>query len=261
MAAGGFFRKLRIIFLLLVLAFVAINAWLTKLRATDWDSPLWVVLYPINGDGSAESSRYIATLTEDSFEPIARFVASEGKRYGLGLAEPVIVKLGPVIHERPPQPPKPGNTLEIIWWSLKMRYWARRVTNTGNAVPADVQIFVTYYDPGTHHRLDDSFGLEKGLIGEAKAYAGRKMAPQNDVIIAHELLHTLGATDKYDLHTIQPIYPEGYADPQRTPRFPQTKAEIMAGRIPLSANEAKIPNGLTAAVIGYKTAQEINWTE
>jgi len=76
----------------------------------------------------------------------------------------------------------------------------------------------------------------------------------------HELLHTLGATDKYDLSNNQPLFPDGYAEPELTPLHPQLKAEIMGGRIPLSQLKAIIPSSLAKTVIGPKTANEIGWT-
>ena len=92
-----------------------------------------------------------------------------------------------------------------------------------------------------------------------KVRDAKKHEKQNNFIILHELLHTLGATDKYNLSTNQPIFPEGYAEPNRKPTYPQRKAEIMGGRIPLSATEAKIPSSLKKAIIGTKTAREIGW--
>ena len=85
------------------------------------------------------------------------------------------------------------------------------------------------------------------------------MSRQNNVVIAHEFLHTLGATDKYDPATNQPLFPDGYANPDLDPLLPQRFAEIMAGRTPLSRNEAETPASLVDALIGNKTAQEINW--
>jgi hypothetical protein len=78
-------------------------------------------------------------------------------------------------------------------------------------------------------------------------------------VIVHEFLHTLGASDKYDPATNQPIYPQGYAIPDQLPLLPQRFAEIMAGRTPVSQNMAEIPAGLNEAVIGKETAVEINW--
>ena len=55
------------------------------------------------------------------------------------------------------------------------------------------------------------------------------------MVIAHELLHTVGATDKYDPAANESSPPEGYAEPDKIPFFPQTFVGLMAGRIPLSA--------------------------
>jgi len=77
--------------------------------------------------------------------------------------------------------------------------------------------------------------------------------------LAHELLHTLGATDKYDPSDNQPWHPEGYAEPTLEPLHPQRYAEIMAGRIPLGRTRAEIPRTLDETLIGAATAREINW--
>ena len=58
----------------------------------------------------------------------------------------------------------------------------------------------------------------------------------------------------------RPVFPEGYAEPEREPLFPQRFAEIMGGRLPLSPTTSEIPAGLNRALIGEKTAQEINWS-
>lgn len=256
------FRKLRIAFLLLLLVFVAANAWLSKLRSTDWDRSLWVVVYPINGDGSAVSAAYIDALRapplQGTFADIEEFMAREAGRYQLKLDKPVSVKLGPVVDDLPPKPPRNGDILAVMWWSLQMRYWAFKVDSYDGPSP-DIRMFVVYHDPATHDRLAHSFGLEKGLIGVVNAFASDKLAGPNNVVIAHELLHTLGATDKYDLATNFPVYPDGYAEPQQQPRFPQSKTEIMGGRVPLSEQELAMPRSLTQVVIGEKTAHEINW--
>ncbi|MGH8187189.1 MAG: hypothetical protein ACREUC_11545, partial [Steroidobacteraceae bacterium] len=81
----------------------------------------------------------------------------------------------------------------------------------------------------------------------------------NDVVLAHELLHTLGATDKYDLANDQPAHPDGYAEPGREPLYPQSVAELMGGRIPLSSDESVTPESLRQVIVGDKTAREIGW--
>ena len=139
-----------------------------------------------------------------------------------------------------------------------MRYWAWR-NDTFTGPQPDVQMFVAYFDPETHPKLRHSLGLRKGMIGVVNAYASRTMAQRNNVVIAHEFLHTVGASDKYDPSNKQPLYPDGYAEPDRIPLYPQRKAEIMGCRIPLSEHDAVMPDSVMKASIGPRTAQEINW--
>ena len=260
MVSGSMFRKLRIIFLLLVLVFVAANTWLSKFRSTDWDRSLWVVVYPINGDSSTASSTYIGSLRKETFSDIEEFMAREAGRYQLKLDKPVSIKLGPVVDGLPPKPPRNGDILAVMWWSLQMRYWAFK-SDTYDGPSPDIRMFVVYHDPETNDHLDHSFGLEKGLVGVVNAFASEKMSGPNNVVIAHELLHTVGATDKYDLSTNFPVYPDGYAEPEQEPRFPQRQAEIMGGRVPVSESELEIPSSLRHVIIGKKTAHEIVWVE
>jgi hypothetical protein len=139
-----------------------------------------------------------------------------------------------------------------------MRWWAWRNDSYRGPKP-QVKVFVLYHDPNRVDRVAHSVGLEKGMIGVVNAYAAKRMARQNNVIIAHELMHTLGASDKYDLATNLPRHPEGYAEPQRQPLHPQEAAEIMGGRIPVSETEAEIPTSLADVVVGTATAREIRW--
>lgn len=253
------FRKVRITILLVILVIVAGDAWLTSLRTTDWDISLEVVVYPVNGDGSEKASSYIASLDQEVFKAVANFMGSEGRRYQLGLQEPVKVYLAPEVTLLPPVVPFGGGVLEVMLWSLKMRWWAWRVDTYTE--PVDIRIFVLYYDPAVYKELGHSLGLKEGLLCLVKAFADYSMAPRNNVIIAHEMLHTLGARDKYDARTEQPYFPEGYAEPDRTPLYPQKRGEIMGGLIPVSEDQGKMPTGLDYAVIGPVTAGEIGWVD
>jgi hypothetical protein len=95
------------------------------------------------------------------------------------------------------------------------------------------------------------------MVGIVNAYAGKRQAGTNNVVIAHEFLHTLGATDKYDPASGMPDFPLGFAEPDRTPRFPQRFAEIMGGRIAISKTDAMVPKNLKFVTIGAQTAEEI----
>jgi hypothetical protein len=252
-------RALRIAVLAYLLVMVAVTAWLTKARSTDWDDTLYVAIYPVNGDHSDPSRDYVAALDVSEFNAIPEFFEREGARYGIDLTHLVAIELGAEILEAPPAPPTDGNPIAIIWWSLRLRWFAWRTEMDQSLPTPDIRMFVVYYDPQTHERLAHSLGLAKGLIGVVNAYGDRTYDGRNNVVIAHELLHTLGATDKYDPETSLPRYPDGYADPQRKPLHPQIAAEIMGGRIALSPTEAEMPDGLAVCVVGEKTAEEIRW--
>jgi hypothetical protein len=122
-----------------------------------------------------------------------------------------------------------------------------------------IRLFVLYHDPATLPTVPDSHGLQKGLVGVVHAFAVREMTGANNIVIAHELLHTVGATDEYDLASGAPLYPAGYADPGRKPLYPQAEAEIMAGRRALSPTEFDMPHSLAGVVVGPATAREIRW--
>jgi len=92
------------------------------------------------------------------------------------------------------------------------------------------------------------------------AFALATMAGSNNIVIAHELLHTVGATDKYDLATGAPLFPSGYGDRDQVPLYPQQQAEIMAGRRALASGAFEMPGSLREVVVGPETAWEIRWT-
>ena len=252
------FKAIRIGILLFVLLFVAMGTWLTQARSTDWNNSLWVKIYPINADGSEAATRYIETLDASQFDGIEAFVARETARYGVPLPRPVRIELGREIFEQPPSLGTQPNVFGVMLWSLKMRWWAGHVSGDQDRIAPDVRIFVRYHEPAYALRLENSVGLQKGMVGVVNGYASRRHRGTNHVIIAHEFLHTLGASDKYEPGSGQPLVPDGLAEPDRSPLYPQEFAEIMGGRIARSATEALIPKSLDYAVIGAATAREIN---
>ena len=253
------FKALRIALLLFILFMVIVGTWLTEARSTDWNNSLWVKIYPINGDGSEQSDQYIANLSVETFDGIEHFVAREVERYGHDLSRPVRVELGRQVHDQPPAIRGTASVLDIMLWSLRMRWWVGSVTD--DDVAPDVRMFVRYHSAVTTLALENSVGVQKGMYGVVNAYASRKLRGRNNVVIAHEFMHTLGATDKYDPGNAQPLVPHGIAEPERSPLYPQKIAEIMGGRIPLAADDAVVPKSLKYVIVGPATAREIRLTE
>ena len=254
-------RNIRILLLLLVLLAVALQQWLARVHTRSWREPLWVGIYPLNADGSRTAQRYIQALTREDFVPIESFFAREAHRYGVKLDDPVHVELYPQGSELPPALAPDAGPLGIAGWSLRLRWFAAHASTAPGRVPSTIRLFVLYHDPATLERAPDSHGLEKGLVGVVHAFATGAMTGSNGIVIAHELLHTVGATDKYDLGSGEPIYPIGYGDPGQQPLYPQAQAEIMAVRRALSARESEMPLSLKSEVVGAATALEIHWTQ
>lgn len=255
------FKAIRISILLLVLIFVVLSTWLSKSRSTDWNNSLWVKIYPINADGSDATKRYIESLDVRTFQDIESFVAREAERYGVNLSRPVRMEVGTPINEQPPALGRTPGMLDVMLWSLKMRWWVGEVTDNQDDIEPDVSIFVRYHQAEGVYLLDDSVGVQKGMFGIVNAYTGHRHTGRNNVIIAHEFFHTLGASDKYDLGTGQPLVPDGLAEPDRSPLYPQRYAEIMGGRIALAIDDAVIPKNLDYARIGPLTAAEIRMSD
>lgn len=253
------FRKLRIAVLLYILAFAAVGNYLAAARSTDWNNTLWIDVYPINADGSDRTQAYIDSLSDADFASIEAYFAREARRYGVALDDPFRLELAEQVEEPIPVLPSSAGFFDAVIWSLKMRWYGVKVERASDRPSPDIQLFALYHDDTHVQVLDRSTALERGLIAVANVFATRSSAGSNQVVMAHELLHTLGSTDKYALGTNLPLYPHGYADPAAEPRHPQTKAELMAGRIALDPQTAATPRDLGETLIGPITATEIGW--
>lgn len=253
-------RRLRIAVLLLILLFVALNTYFDRVYSTDWNIPLRVAAFAINADGSEVTQRYIRQQSTDTFQPIETFFEQEAKEYGLQMERPIRLTPAPPLSQQPPELARNPGVLSAALWSLRMRFWAWRVDAPPGPAP-DIKLFVLYHDPAISPSIPHSLGVQKGLFAVAHVFADVSMQGSNDTVIAHELLHTLGATDKYDLQTNQPTQPDGYAEPDRQPLYPQAFAELMGGRVPVSSTDATTPESLEQVIVGAKTASEIGWSK
>jgi len=253
-------RMLRLSILLIVLIIVGREA-LSERADLAWKHNFYVTLYPINADGSEQVAQYIKTLTHDDFEAMEDYFAEQASHYGLNMRKPIVVQLGEQLSTQPPAPPATNaNWLDIVIWSLKFR-WYDWHNSPAALIKPDIKLYLLFHDPAISNHLSHSTALNKGRIGRVNVFGHKQQAKRNLVVIAHELLHTLSATDKYDLTTGQPIFPNGYAEPSKQPLYPQRYAELMGGYVPISEAEKKIPSGLGQTLIGFVTANEIGWVK
>lgn len=226
----------------------------------NWNQPLSAVIYPINADGNSSTNKFIAGLNDKIFSPINKWGKHEAARYDLDLPTPFNVTLGEQLHELPPAWPENQNALTVLLWGLRFRWWAYQNTPDNHNDITQVRLFVIYHEATEGKVLTHSLGMQKGLMGLVHVFADRRNNSQNNIVITHELLHTVGAKDKYSPDG-QPVYPEGYVNSKRKPLHPQRYAEVMAGRIPLSSDDFKMAESLKSVQINSHTAKEINWIQ
>jgi hypothetical protein len=252
-----FFKLIRIVVLLSILFVIVIGTWMNERRLANWERPVWVTVYPITVNGSAESKKYAESLDEHSFDDINVFFAKNLNLYGVLLTPAFHFQVAPVSSELPPPIPARHSAFTIALWSLKMRWWSWQMDRKDDLISGDIQMFVALHEVGQKSEMNVSVGMRKGMYGLVKGYASAQASAYNQVVMAHEMLHVFGATDKYVMATGHPNYPDGYADPDKDPLFPQDKAEIMGGRVALSAASSAVPDSLAQCIIGHKTAEEI----
>jgi hypothetical protein len=239
---------------------VAVTTWQDRYRSTRWRDPLYVAIYPIAADDSPATRAYLAALDGERFKSIDRFFAREAARYRLATDEPIRTRLRAELHDRPPARAPEAGLLGTALWSLKLRFWVWRISGHAHD-PEDIRMFVLYHDPALTPTVPHSLGLMKGLIGVVYAFAAPEMNGANNVVIAHELLHTVGATAKYSVADDEPRFPDGFGDPAQRPLYPQLTAEVMAGRRMLAPHQWQQAESLDEAVIGPVTALEIRWPQ
>jgi hypothetical protein len=251
-------RNIRLAILLGILFFVAVGSWLDQHRSTRWEYSVRVGAFPVSADGSAVAAAYLATLDVAQLQPVSDFIAREAHRYGVPINEPIDIKLYPVLARAPPVLDPGAGIIGRLLWSLRLRYYRWQAIGTIARSRPQIALFLVYHDPSLAPLLPHSVGLQRGLTGVVHLFATHSQDGQNAIVTAHELLHTFGATDKYSDRDA-PLYPDGYAEPLRVPRYPQRYAEIMAGRVPLSPDHQEMPDDLSQTLVGPATAREIGW--
>jgi hypothetical protein len=253
------FKLMRITLLLSILFVIVVGTWMTEKQMAAWERPILVTVYPIAADDHRATLEFAKSIDADSFREVNRFFGRQSEPYGFSVTPAFRFQVAPVSTDLPPPVPEQFNTAAIAWWSLKMRWWTWTKGMGDGLIEPDIQMFMMLHSLNGRVGLGISVGMRKGRYGIVKAYANESSRSTNLVVFTHEMLHVLGATDKYVLSTGDPIFPDGFADPNRLPLFPQTRAEIMGGSIPLNAYSSAMPESLEQCKIGRLTAEEIGF--
>lgn len=257
----SWFVRLRIGVLLSVLAVVlawGAHDWSQRRARTSWHRPLRVALVLVEREPVAPST--LALLTTRSFE-LERRLAREYARYtGKDFTPIELVVRGPVRATELPPTASGDGTLDLLTRSVRLWRWTSALDSDAHVeLGYDSRIYLVL-KPAHGQGLAGVEGESeyRGRVGVAKADIRRDTIDLALFVAAHELLHTLGATDKYDTAG-RAAFPEGFAEPGRAPLFPQPGAEVMARNVPIGPGSERPPETLDELFVGETTAREIGW--
>ena len=275
----GVLRRCRQGALLLVLLVVAIWGWLTY-RADHhtfaWDRKVSigvVALLDDDGETAQKAEWFIQRFLSQSgggkntLGEVQSWLQKEYARH-TGDAQSIVEFFvrGPVrLATPPPDLPEAEDSFFTRWNGVRtfINYFkeiSRR--DELQLAQCDATLFVYFYDYHDQKRRHmfahlDSLASRSDRMGICFVPTTKKHAGYSTAVVAHELCHTFGASDKYDGGVS--LYPAGYAEPDRQPRYPQRHGEIMSLGRPVSAGVDRPVRGLRECIVGDTTAEEMNW--
>jgi hypothetical protein len=249
----------------LVLVLGVVLAWAASVRLRrdhrrQWTRPLDVGVLVLAPGGVPRAK---IDALEQGLPRLERFLDRESARYRESPSNPVrLTLLGAAgVDEAWPVPPEGGGLLARALHAWRLRRWLAAAHRSAG-VPAggfDARLYLLLEPapPGRAHRVE-GVGAAGGEVGLVTAELDGATLDLALTALAHELLHCLGATDKYDAdgHALEP---DGLVEPDRAPRYPQPAAELMAGEVPTAPGAGRVPDTLDEVRIGAQTAAEIGW--
>lgn len=262
LVADGWFFRARVGLLSLTLAVVCLWA-CADVRArrarNEWQEPIRVGLVLVQqGDVDAQA---LAALRARVPALQAR-LASEFRRYQPQQRGPMIEleAYGPVsVHEETPLATESDLWSRAVHTYRLWRYTSAIDERAGAPTHAlDSRVYLVARPARDSVNFVDGFSEAHGRVGVARVDLDLETVDLALFVAAHELFHTLGASDKYDEEG-RTLRPMGLPDPDRSPALPQTHAEIMARNRVVAPNRELPPSDLDELSVGRWTAEEIGW--
>jgi hypothetical protein len=226
----------------------------------EWQRPLAVALVLL-ADGELEPEA-LARL-QGHVEPLEQQLEDQFARYG-GSFRPIrFQQFGPVPEPRPrPVAPDQPSLWQELTLSLSLRAYARRCDRAAGVSDGDFdgKIYLRLSEPHNERlSLVEGLGEDGGRIAVTSLELREDSADFGLFVVAHELLHLLGASDRYGPDGLAEL-PDGLGEPELVPQFPQRSVEVMArGRV-IEPGLEEPPSQLAELRVGAKTAAEIGWS-
>jgi hypothetical protein len=264
--ARSWFHRLRLGVLVAVLVGVLVFAWrdVNQRRSrNEWSRPLRVgiVVLELDRAGRGIEPEAIALLKRRAAD-LGRQLSAQYRRYHPRAEEMFeVVGYGPVRVKRPPPEPHGDGLWDTLVQTVELWRYVARVDDDAD-VPArglDSRVYVVA-EPVVDQRrkLVEGFSQQGGHFGVARVELDRSTVDLGLFVAAHELFHTLGATDKYD-RAGATIIPDGLADPAQQPLFPQHVADVMTRNRVTDEGVEVVPETLAELGVGPLTAREVGW--
>lgn len=258
----GVFLRVRVGVLLAILLGVALFAWRDVRRRrgrTEWDRPLDVALVVLR-EGPVDPEAVAAMRAR--LPVLADKLEAERRRHGGTGVRPFFFTLhGPVDVSAPPPLRPDEGIVDAVKRALALRSYLADVDGRAgvDAGAYDARIYLVVGPPVSRDRMGiEGASEDGGHVGSVQVELDVSMVDFALFVATHELLHTLGATDKYDA-TGHALDPDGLAEPDLQPRFPQRLVEVMARSRPLGGGLEVPPESLDELSVGAATAREIGW--
>lgn len=259
-------RQLFLLFLLAAFGYEAVTFIQADRRRVDPTGPVTVALIQFVEPGHAEAEIISQLNDPDSplnFKRIADLFNAEHTRYTDQTMDYLRLEIRPPI-ERQIRPPQLTSG-EGSWWELTqtswsyLRYFDQLARDSGvSRDDVGVQLFLIF-GPQDSDLAAHSRGSERGRTAVSYVAVEEHNPAYALITLAHELGHTLGALDRYDIDTSLSSHPEGFVEPFARPLYPQEFAELMAVDIPLGPGIEGEIRDLNQVRIGHRSAAEMRW--
>ncbi len=258
------FFRVRVAILLTILVGLVLYAWgdaRSRAARNDWSRTLDVAIVVVSTGPAGSTDAGVQAALRERARTLGTRLDAELHRYREG-NPPFAFEVFAV--DLPGAQPPAADDAGIVG-AARFTWDLRRFTSDIDALAGiadrrfDSRIYLLAA-PVVNERRKTVEGLSQdgGRIGLVEVELDGSMVDFALFVVAHELFHTLGAPDRYDAIG-NPEVPDGLADPNRVPLYPQEGAELMARHRATAPGRSVPPESIDELTVGAATARAIGW--
>ncbi len=254
-------QRIRVGVLLTVLfgvCMLGVKEW--RRRNVGWERSHRIAVILVQNAGAPLSTDLAAAFAQRA-DAVERALSVQRQRYSPTADAPVeLTVVGPVSEATVPPSLESTGLLDLLTFNLALGRYAEQHDEIAGVDGSsfDVRLYVRVQQADDSREMAEGLGQQQGRIGVVTTAISPSGIDFAWFVVIHEYLHTRGATDKYGVDGRASI-PEGLAEPNLVPLYPQPGTELMARGRPLSPTEEDLPGAPSTWVVGKWTATEIHW--